>query len=90
MIIKRAKVVRWLPASDPDRHKHETDKGFHRVRNLAIEQYPRETDVIVICSAENGEYIDEIWYLTLEEALEDIPTGFVLSPEGWVDEPLAE
>ncbi|MBK9375661.1 MAG: hypothetical protein IPN03_18560 [Holophagales bacterium] len=46
--------------------------------------------MIVICSAENGEYIDEIWYLTLEEALEDIPTGFVLSPEGWVDEPLAE
>lgn len=89
MIIKRAKVVRWLPASDPDRHKLETERAYDRIRYLAIEQNP-SGDVIVICSDENGNYIDEIWYLTLEEALEDIPTGFVLSPEGWVDEPLAE
>ncbi|MCL4807091.1 MAG: hypothetical protein KJ062_04760 [Thermoanaerobaculia bacterium] len=90
MIIKRAKVVRWLAASDPDRHKHETEKAYDRVRYLAIEQGAGDTDVIVICSEENGNYIDEIWYHTLEEALEDIPTGFDLSPEGWVNEPLAE
>ncbi len=89
MIIKRATVVRWLVCPDPERHKYETEKGFNRVRYLAMERNP-SGDVIIICSDENGGYIDEIWYLTLKEALEDIPTGFVLSPEGWVDEPITE